>query len=455
MREILLLGDDGHLAAQLGKIDGARFAVRPIATVDEASGVPALIVLAAAGPFSASRSLITALKKRFPAVPLLVIGPCDDADKVKAIGAGAADILRPPVPDTDLRRHVVSLADGIEREHEMDDLIKQKNCLKCPLIRETHGYGRFIGSSPAIKKVFAQIEKVRKSSLNVFIHGESGTGKELVARTLHESSAHRDGPFMAINCGAIPEHLLESELFGYEKGAFTGADRPYNGKIIDADGGTLFLDEVSELPLKLQVKLLRFLEERKVTRLGSSRAQEVDVRLVCATNKDLRAMVRGNLFREDLYYRLVVYTIDLPPLRERREDIPLFFAHFLQEREERHEVHITRIEPEVVELLKNYPWPGNVREIINLVDHVLVSAEEGIVTVDALPPYVREPHGTPAERTEAGAPAPWRPRTIEELEKEAIIATLRHFNGNMAETARALGIGRATLYRKMASYHID
>ena len=455
MRKILLFSVNAEMADQINAVLPAHsFSIQQESFFQQTDLAPALVIIATGGSFSATRAQLVAVKKRHPGTPVLLIGDCSDTDKVKAIGSGATDILRPPVSDADLRRHIISIADGVTEGYEMDDLIRQKNCLKCPLIRETHGYGRFIGSSPAIKKVFVQIEKVRKSSLNVFIHGESGTGKELVARTLHESSAHREGPFMAINCGAIPEHLLESELFGYEKGAFTGADRPYNGKIVDADGGTLFLDEVSELPLKLQVKLLRFLEDRTVTRLGSSRAQEVDVRLVCATNKDLRAMVRGNLFREDLYYRLVVYTIELPPLRDRRDDIPLFFAHFLQEREARHGVHIGKVEPAVVGMLQDYPWPGNVRELINVVDHVLVSAEEGAVTVDSLPPYIREMHGV-AGAPDDRAPSSWRPRTLGEIEKETIVATLRHFNGNMAETARALGIGRATLYRKMASYHIS
>ena len=459
MRDILLLGSDDRSATQLVKVSADRFTVRRAVSPDDTETSPALIVIATGGSFAATRPVLVAAKKRHHGVPVLLIGDCSDTDKGKAIGAGAADILRPPVSDADLRRHIVSLADGIEREHAMDDLIRQKNCLKCPLIRETHGYGRFIGSSPAIKKVFAQIEKVRKSSLNVFIHGESGAGKELVARTLHESSAHHEGPFMAINCGAIPENLLESELFGYEKGAFTGADRPYNGKIIDADGGTLFLDEVAEMPTRVQAKLLKFLDSMRFRRLGGQREIAVSLRIIAATNQDAEAMVRAGRLREDLYHRLAVFVIEIPELVERREDIPGLargFATFFSERVKKRPLTIA---PAALERLMAYRFPGNVRELRNVIERAVILAQGSeIGPDDIILPTGRS--GSAAAAAAAplfsiGLDGRGAPPSLEAVERAYVARVLEYCDGHRTTAASTLGISYPTFLKRLRELGLD
>ena len=318
----------------------------------------------------------------------------------------------------------------------------------------------FIGSTPAMQALKKKLGKFAPSEASVLILGETGTGKEVVAKAIHANSARADGPFVAVNCGALPEHLVESEFFGHRKGAFTGADQPRKGLFEAADGGTLFLDELGELPKPMQVKLLRFLESSEIRRVGENETFKVDVRIVSATNKDLAEMAENGDFREDLIHRVNVFEVHLPPLRERAEDVPAL-CDFLLARLAGHAVDPSFIDPAAMELLKSHDWPGNVRELANALEHAAILAE-GRVTPDDLP-------GSVTTRTvgaatlklaantdaDAAAPAPTyggEPKTLREIEREVILHTLDKHSGDKPATAKELGIALKTLYNKLNAY---
>jgi two-component system nitrogen regulation response regulator NtrX len=314
------------------------------------------------------------------------------------------------------------------------------------------------GTSPPMAKLKEQIRLVAPTNASVLIAGENGTGKELVARSIHFCSLRRDKPFVEINCAAIPEELIESELFGHEKGAFTGAVAQKKGKFDLADGGTIFLDEIGDMPLKTQAKVLRILQERKFERVGGTKTVEVDVRVIAATNKNLEGEIKTGNFREDLFYRLNVVPFTVPPLRDRKEDIPLLIEHFLQlfrRREGREEKHFS---PDAVELMKNYDWPGNVRELKNIIERLIIMTPGANINVEDLPPYMAN--------VDAGRGAvPPRPGNVlecstlrearEEFEKEFILQKLEENNWNVSKTAEIIELERSNLYRKMKSYGID
>ena len=312
-------------------------------------------------------------------------------------------------------------------------------------------YRDLLGATPRMQRLFRLVQKVAPSDSTVLITGESGTGKELFARAIHLQSRRAHGPFVTVNCGAIPEGLIESELFGYVRGAFTGAATGRRGLIEDADGGTLFLDEIGETPLSTQVKLLRFLESNEVRRLGENETRIADVRVVAATNRDLGAAVARGAFREDLFYRLNVVGLELPALRERREDIPLLAAYFLERYARKLGRRALRFAPEALALLARYDFPGNVRELENAVERAVALAEADTVTAADLPPAVARPKLLSEGRDGAEARDTW---SLEEVEREHIERVLRRHRGNLANAARQLGISRTTLWRKMRSYRI-
>ena len=310
-----------------------------------------------------------------------------------------------------------------------------------------------------MQEVFRKVAAVCESDVTVLFTGESGTGKELLARALHASSKRASGPFEPVNCAAIPETLLESELFGHEKGAFTGAHRQKRGKCEIADGGTLFLDEIGDIPLAMQVKLLRFLEDRTFTRVGGTERVTVDVRFLSATNSDLEARVSSGAFREDLFFRLNVVRIEIPPLRDRRDDIPHLIAHFIQQ------WGAEGISQEALEILKNYPWPGNVRELRNAIERGVVLSRKRTILPEHLPEPVLRPRskasgmdGRVAEVVDDIALAPDAPRTglhrlVEEKWERALLhRALEMTGGNQVRAARLLGINRLTLRKKIARY---
>jgi two-component system response regulator HydG len=308
-----------------------------------------------------------------------------------------------------------------------------------------------IGSSPAMVRLMETVAQVAASEATVMVTGESGTGKELVAGAIHHNSPREAGPFVKVNCAAITETLLESELFGHEKGAFTGADRRKEGRFIQADGGSLFLDEVGEMPVSMQVKLLRVIQERELTRVGGEQTIPVDVRLVVATNRDLAKMVKAGTFREDLYYRLNVVELKTPPLRERREDIPLLATHFLRRFAEKNRKMVDRFSPRAMDLLIRHPWPGNVRELMNTIERAVVLARSSCLDeIDFAVLGANLPEVDPV--LSIGTPPVNVP--LEQIERDAIVNTLVSAGGNKSEAARRLGITRKTLREKLKKYNL-
>ncbi len=359
---------------------------------------------------------------------------------VKSMKLGAYDFIPKPFDRDRLRISVKNalMTSSLEREvNELRSELKQK-----------YTFENIIGQSGAMKEVFKAINKVVNSNVTVLIQGESGTGKELVAKAIHYHSKTRaNNPFVAVNCTALPESLLESELFGHEKGSFTGAQGRRIGKFEQANTGTIFLDEIGLMSPATQAKVLRVLQEREFERVGGSEMIKVDVRIISATNKDLEEAMRKNEFREDLYYRLSVFPIKIPPLRERKEDIPLLAAFFLKKYGDQENKSIEGISPDALELLMAYNWPGNVRELENAVERAVVLATTKELSVKDLPAAVRS-IGEKKIYESDNTLSSW----IEKLEEEALTQALLENEGNISKTAKKLGIGRATIYRKAKKY---
>jgi len=358
------------------------------------------------------------------------------AHAVEAVRLGADDYLGKP-----FEREALLLA--VHRVLKTRRLENENRRLR-EVVGDDHRFGRLIGGTPIMKRLYRTIEKVASTDATVLITGESGTGKELVARTLHRSSPRAEAAFVAVNCAAIPESLIESELFGHEKGTFTGAHRQRQGKFEEADGGTLFLDEIASMPLPLQAILLRVLQERRITRLGGSGEIEVDVRVVAASNRDLPQLVKDGRFREDLFYRLNVVAVELPPLRDRRDDVPLLGRAFLQEASARHGREVGSLPPVIVRLLMDYGWPGNVRELANAVERLVLLAEDDGLSVEDLPAPIRET----ADSTAAPVRLPAEGLAWDAMEESLLRQALERASGNRAAAARLLGLSYKTfLYR--------
>ena len=321
-------------------------------------------------------------------------------------------------------------------------------------VREKYASTAIIAETPGMKSVIARIEALADTAATVLIAGESGTGKELVARALHVDSKRADGPFVAVNCGAFAENLLESELFGHEKGSFTGAVGTYKGAFERADGGTLFLDEIGDAPASVQVKLLRALEEKEVRRVGGREVFKVNVRLVSATNKDLEKMVREGSFREDLFYRLNVVTLRVPPLRERREDIRHMADRFLARAAAENGKHIASVRPDFYAALEAYDWPGNVRQLRNAVESAVLLSPGGVLTADsvALPGAPGRPSADAGRPPDALALPDGM--TLEQLERLVLETRLQQNNGNRTLTADQLGLSRRTIQRKIKEHNL-
>ena len=317
-------------------------------------------------------------------------------------------------------------------------------------LEKNFGFEGIVGHSAAMEELLDRLRVAAPTRSTVLVVGESGTGKELVANALHENSTRSTGPFVAINCGAIPGEILESELFGHEKGAFTGAHQRRIGLIERASGGTLFLDEISELSTDLQVELLRVLEERTIVRVGDAVPITVDFRLVAATNRNLERWVSEGRFRQDLFYRLKVVTLTIPPLRERREDIPLFVQHFLEIFNTELGREVRGVHPAVLATLKRHNWPGNVRELRNLFESMVLFAPGDEIGLEDLPVDYR----TAIDEPEPIETTAWQPRQIADIEREAILKTVQYTGGHRARAAELLGIGLRTLQRKLKEYGV-
>ncbi|MBE9543713.1 MAG: sigma 54-interacting transcriptional regulator [Proteobacteria bacterium] len=345
------------------------------------------------------------------------------------------------------------------------DRLDQKLELLSRQLAEEDGFHGIIGKSPIIQKVFDVIQKAAGSEAPVIIYGESGTGKELVARAIHQLGDRKDGPFVQLNCAALNESLLESELFGHIKGAFTGAYRHRKGRFEAANGGDIFLDEIGDVPLSIQVKLLRVLETKKFEHVGDDRPIAVDVRIITATNKNLEELIEQKQFRDDLFFRINVFPIHLPPLRKRAEDIPLLVSTFIRRMRSRTGKNIARLTPAAMERFMEYHWPGNVRELKSALEFAFVLAEGDVIDLDQLPPKIAIPATLPASTEglplnarnpeESGETGTFLSNTGDFSEKKALIEALKKTNGNQSQAARMLGINRVTVWNRMKKYGID
>jgi DNA-binding NtrC family response regulator len=360
------------------------------------------------------------------------------ASAVEAVKLGAFDYLSKPFEPDDL---VLVVRNAMDRRA----LVREVEHLRATL-EEEMGLSRLVARGPAMARVLDLVRRVAPSEATVLLQGESGTGKELVARMIHARSARVGRPFVAIDCGTLPEALLESELFGHAKGAFTGAAAAKRGLFEEADGGTVLLDEIGELPQQLQVKLLRVLQEQTIRAVGTTAPVKIDIRVIAATNRDLAARVKERAFREDLFYRLNGIVIELPPLRDRAEDVIPLAVHFLRTFRDRLGKDVAGISPEAVELLLRHRWPGNVRELEKAIERAVVLASGDAIVAEDLPPALQ---GKP----EGGA-RPAHARTLADVEKAHILATLHEHGWNQARAAEELGISRSTLWRKLREYGI-
>ena len=378
-------------------------------------------------------------KEANPATEVIVMtGYASVESAVEAIKQGAYDYIEKPL-NTDVLRDRVAKA--LERRH----LVQQTRELSAQL-DERFGFAGVVGNNPAMRRVVEMARQIAGTDTTVLIAGESGTGKELLARAIHGNSSRSGHRFVALNCAALSEGILESELFGHEKGAFTGAMAIRKGRFEYADGGTLFLDEVGDMPLSTQIKLLRVLEDGEIMRVGSNDPIRVDVRLLSATNRDLKELIAEKTFREDLYFRLKVVTLELPPLRQRIEDVPLLVEYFLKMMAERQGKTVPRLAPETLKALSAYGWPGNVRELRNVIETMVALAQGETIGSELLPAEIRAVAGETAEGPAGSLP------TLEQAERRLIQQALETCGGNRQTAATMLGIGERTLYRKIKAY---
>ena len=374
-----------------------------------------------------------------PVILMTAQGTIDMA--VEAMKQGAVDFLTKPLDYVKLKSVLDAAQKDIALRRQSRRLLSQ--------LEKSQGFGTFVGNSRQMREVYQVLESLAASDAAAIITGESGTGKELAARAIHERSARARGPFVAINAAAIPETLMESEIFGHEKGAFTGAVGMRQGCFELANHGTLLLDEIAEMPLTLQPKLLRVLEDGRVRRLGGAHEIALDVRLIAATNRDPHDAVRKGVLREDLFYRLNVFHVVLPPLRERKEDLPSLAQHFIGELNARHHAAVVALRPEALERLKSYNWPGNVRELRNVLERAVILAKGEWIEISHLPPYLRDASGHSDNRLVLEA------STAADAERELILKTLEQTGNNKAEAARRLGLDVKTIRNKLKTYGIQ
>jgi DNA-binding NtrC family response regulator len=417
--------------------DGAE-ARQMVATYD-----PDMVISDVVMPQLSGLDLLRLLKVGNPNRPVILITAHASIDlAVEAMKQGAQDFVTKPMDYPKLRAILKAAESDIESRETSRELTSQ--------LQRGSTFGEFIGTSKPMREVYDLIQSLSATDASALVTGESGTGKELAARTIHRLSRRMDGPFIAVNSAAIPETLIESEVFGYEKGAFTGAVGVRQGCFELASGGTLFLDEIGEMPISLQPKLLRVLEDGKVRRLGGKQEVAFDVRVIAATNQEPRNAIADGKLREDLFYRLTVFNIVLPPLRDRKEDLPLLTQHFIVEFNRKHNAKVEAVRDDAMELLMNYSWPGNVREFRNVMERALILAKGEWIESAHLPPYLR---GSGTElSTKIVLPIGI---TAAEAERELILRTLERTNHNKAEAARQLGLDVKTIRNKLKAYKIE
>jgi DNA-binding NtrC family response regulator len=460
---ILLLVDDEPAQQRLIIALAARAGWRTIVAAEAEVAIATLgtrdgmmldaILIDQAVPGSDATTLIKEVRSRRPALPVLMLTAISSVSiAVEAMRAGASDFLVKPIAPDRLLAALDASVGAAAQSGELRPLTEK--------ISTQLGFGEIVGSDPQFRAALAIAAKAARARVPVLIEGESGVGKEVLADAVHAASPREKKPFIAINCGAIPANLIESELFGHEKGAFTGAFTRHIGKFQDADGGTLFLDEIGEMPMEAQVKLLRVLQSGEVHPIGSRGFREVDVRIIAATNKTLLAEVEAGRFREDLYYRLAVVQVSIPPLRERRGDIPALARHLLTRIARQPGLRGLGITDEALGLLSGYDWPGNVRQLQNALFRAAILCEGDALTAADFPHIASHsaPRVAVAAASEAGVTL-YLPdgnmRPLEAIEADVIRLAIGHYRGRMTEVARRLGIGRSTLYRKLAELGIS
>lgn len=387
--------------------------------------------------------LLKRIRAEYPATAVIVMtafGTVQSA--VEAMKAGAYDYITKPV-------HPYELKALVKRSLDHHQLLEEVQQLRSALDRK-YGFEEIIGSSPVLLEALDVAARMAATDATVLISGETGTGKELVAKAIHMRSNRRDRPFMTINCGAIPRELLESELFGHVKGSFTGALTHKQGKVEMADGGTLLLDEIGEMPMELQVRILRLIQEREIEKIGAPKPTKVDVRIIAATHRDLAAMVKQGTFREDLYYRLLVVPIKLPSLRERSADIEELVQHFFRKNRIKHGRSDLTMQPEVLQHFLEYTWPGNVRELENAIERMVLLAKGGELTLADLPDSIRRP------QSNASLPVsvPDQGMSLQAFERQLILQALKKCGGNQTQAARHLGISRRTLAYRLERFGV-
>ncbi|MDX1630342.1 MAG: sigma-54 dependent transcriptional regulator [Thermoanaerobaculia bacterium] len=448
MLEALIIDDDAHSRSGLAEVvESEGFEPMTAGTLEEArekisDSRPAVVLIDLILPDGKGTEILEDLEDDPTVEVIMITGKATVETAIAALRLGAYDYLTKPVDINRLQSLLSRLKETLELQEQVSSLRAE--------LRELGRFGPMVGTSEPMQVVYDLIDKVAPTDATVFLVGESGTGKELAALTLHQLSKRRRQSYLPLNCGAISPNLIESELFGHEKGSFTGANRQHKGYFERSSGGTIFLDEITEMPLEMQIKLLRVLETGRILRVGGDKEIEVDVRVIAATNRDPDQAVEEGKLREDLLYRLKVFPIELPPLRERGDDVELLAQHFLNELNEREERQL-RFTEECMEQIRRHDWPGNVRELQNVVQRAFILAEDRI-DVDCLPPPLKT-DGPDGE--EGGEDSHLEVRigsSIDEVERRLILATLQKMDGDKEKTAEALGISVKTLYNRLNRY---
>jgi two-component system nitrogen regulation response regulator NtrX len=451
--EILVVDDERNIRSSLeGILTDEGYHVRAVPSGEEllkqiAQTAPDLVILDVWLPGMDGLQALTEVKRVHPELPVIMIsGHSTVETAVKATKLGAYDFIEKPLS---LEKTVLAVRNALDRQR----LELENRALRQTLEQRYE----IVGESPPIQALRVQIQSAAPSHGRVLIRGESGTGKELIARAIHRQSLRADRPFVEVNCAAIPDELIESELFGHEKGAFTGATTKRRGKFELADGGTIFLDEIGDMSVKTQAKVLRVLQEQTLERVGGTETISVDVRVIAASNKDLEEEIRKGSFREDLFYRLNVIPFEVPPLRERKEDIPLLASHFLRLFSREYGKREKRLSGEALDLLLQHPWPGNVRELRNVVERMVIMVpHDAIRDFDVAPSLRPRPGPVPDGSSEPNLEWNGTLREARErFEREFILRRLKEGNWNITRTAERLGIERSNLHRKIKAYRIE
>ena len=445
---ILIVDDEKNIRRSLEMIcSGENYGVKTAADGEEAlkhldAGGIDLVLLDIVMPKTDGLQLLKQIHSEYPEVTVIMIsGQATVQNAVTATKEGAYDFIEKPISKEKL---LISVENALKNRRLLRENLE--------LRRQVAGKYEMIGESRAMKEVLDQIAKVAPTNGRVLIFGESGTGKELIARAIHENSSRKSGPFIKVNCAAIPEELIESELFGSEKGAYTGAHQTRDGKFTLADGGTLFLDEVGDMSLKVQAKVLRVLQEGEFEKVGGHKTEKVDVRVLAATNKDLDREVKEGRFREDLFFRLNVVPLLSPPLRRRKEDIPLLIEHFIESYIRENGYRKKQLTPAAMETLRAYDWPGNIRELRNVAERLTIMTTADMIDVADLPANIQSPTASTALKIEAGM-------TLKEmkdsLEREYILSVLKRTKWNISQAAKELDIDRTNLHKKIKYFGLS